>query len=85
MKVYNNNSKKYSRKKYEIHNIKLRLFRDICNKIGLLRNQYKNTYSSILKNKALEYYTTKMAGINLDFEIIIKITCAYFEIAQIRE
>jgi hypothetical protein len=38
MKVYNNNSKKYSRKKYKIYNMKLRLFRDICNRIGLLRN-----------------------------------------------
>jgi hypothetical protein len=38
IKVYNNNSKKYSRKKYKIYNMKLRLFRDICNRIGLLRN-----------------------------------------------
>jgi hypothetical protein len=38
MKVYNNNSKKYSKKKYKIYNMKLRLFRDIYNKIGLLRN-----------------------------------------------
>jgi hypothetical protein len=80
MKVYNNNSKKYSRKKYEVHDMKLRLFQDICNRIGLLRNQYKNTYSSILKSKVLEYYTTKIAGMNLDFETIIEITYAYFEI-----
>jgi hypothetical protein len=38
IKVYNNNSKKYSRKKYKIYNMKLRLFRDICNRIGLPRN-----------------------------------------------
>jgi hypothetical protein len=36
MKVYNNNSKKYSKKKYKVYNMKLRLFRDICNRIGLL-------------------------------------------------
>jgi hypothetical protein len=36
IKIYNNNSKKYSRKKYKIYNMKLRLFRDICNRIGLL-------------------------------------------------
>jgi hypothetical protein len=36
MKVYNNNSKKYSREKYEIYSMKLRLFQDICNRIGLL-------------------------------------------------
>ena len=84
MKVYNNNSKKYSRKKYKIYSMKLRLFRDIYNKIGLLRNQYKNTYSLILKNKALEYYTTKITSINLDFEIIIKITYVYFEITQVQ-
>jgi hypothetical protein len=36
MKVYNNNSKKYSRKKYKVYGMKLRLFRDICNRIGLL-------------------------------------------------
>jgi hypothetical protein len=38
MKVYNNDSKKYSREKYKVYNIKLRLFRDICNRIGLSRN-----------------------------------------------
>jgi hypothetical protein len=38
MKVYNNNSKKYSGEKYEVYSMKLRLFRDICNRIGLLRN-----------------------------------------------
>jgi hypothetical protein len=38
IKVYNNNSKKYSREKYKVYNIKLRLFRDICNRIRLLRN-----------------------------------------------
>jgi hypothetical protein len=65
--------------------MKLRLFRDICNKIGLLRNQYKDAYSSILKSKAFEYYTTKITSINLDFETIIKMTCIYFEIVQIRE
>jgi hypothetical protein len=80
MKIYNNNSKKYSRKKYKVYSIKLRLFRDICNKIGLLRNQYKDTYSSILKSKTLEYYTTKIAGMNLDFEIMIEITYTYFKI-----
>jgi hypothetical protein len=38
IKIYNNNSKKYSRKKYEVYNIKLRLFQDIYNRIELLRN-----------------------------------------------
>jgi hypothetical protein len=80
MKVYNNNSKKYSREKYKVYNIKLRLFRDICNRIGLPWNQYKDIYFLILKSKILEYYTTKIAGINLDFEIIIEITYIYFEI-----
>jgi hypothetical protein len=83
IKVYNNDSKKYSREKYEVHSIKLRLFQDICNRIRLLRNQYKNTYSLILKSKVLEYYTTKIVGINLDFETMIKITYAYFKIVQI--
>jgi hypothetical protein len=36
MKIYNNNSKKYSGEKYKIYNMKLRLFQDICNKMGLL-------------------------------------------------
>jgi hypothetical protein len=65
--------------------MKLRLFWDIYNRIGLLRNQYKNIYSLILKGKTLEYYITKITGINLDFEIMIKITCVYFEIIQVQE
>jgi hypothetical protein len=80
MKVYNNNSKKYSRKKYKVYSMKLRLFRDIYNKIRLLQNKYKDTYSLILKGKVLEYYTTKITSINLDFETIIKMTYAYFKI-----
>jgi hypothetical protein len=36
IKIYNNNSKKYSRGKYKVYSMKLRLFRDICNRIGLL-------------------------------------------------
>jgi hypothetical protein len=85
MKIYNNDSKKYSGEKYKVYSMKLRLFQDICNRIGLLQNQYKDTYSLILKSKVLEYYTTKIAGINLDFETMIKITYAYFEITQVRE
>jgi hypothetical protein len=80
IKVYNNDSKKYFREKYKVYSIKLRLFQDICNRMGLPRNQYKNTYSSILKGKALEYYITKITSINLDFKTIIEMTCAYFEI-----
>jgi hypothetical protein len=38
IKVYNNNSKKYSREKYEVYGMKLRLFQDICNRMGLLWN-----------------------------------------------
>jgi hypothetical protein len=38
IKVYNNNSKKYSRKKYKVYSMKLRLFQDICNRIRLLQN-----------------------------------------------
>jgi hypothetical protein len=38
IKVYNNNSKKYSKKKYKVYSMKLRLFQDICNRIGLPRN-----------------------------------------------
>jgi hypothetical protein len=34
----------------------------------------------MLKSKVLEYYTTKITGINLDFKTIIKITYAYFKI-----
>jgi hypothetical protein len=36
IKVYNNNSKKYFGKKYKVYNMKLRLFQNICNRIGLL-------------------------------------------------
>jgi hypothetical protein len=60
--------------------MKLRLFRDICNRIRLPRNQYKNTYSLMLKSKVLEYYITKITSMNLDFETMIEMTYAYFEI-----
>jgi hypothetical protein len=73
MKVYNNDSKKYSRKKYKVYSMKLRLFRDIYNRIGLPRNWYKNTYSLILKRKTFQYYTTKITSINFDFETMIEI------------
>jgi hypothetical protein len=39
----------------------------------------------MLKGKALEYYTTKITGINLDFETMIEITYAYFKITQVQE
>jgi hypothetical protein len=39
----------------------------------------------MLKSKAFEYYTTKIAGINLDFKTIIEITYVYFEIVQVQE
>ncbi len=79
MKIYNNDDKKYGGEEYDILDVKLQVFYDCCSKIGLPEEQYHNAYSIMLKERASNYYYSKIAGRLYDFKTMINLTKTHFE------
>ncbi len=79
MKIYNNNDKKYGGEEYDVLDVKLQVFYDYCSKIGLLEEQYYNTYSVMLKGRASDFYYNKIVGQAYDFQIMVTLTKTHFK------
>ncbi|CCU76925.1 integrase and RNaseH domain-containing protein [Blumeria hordei DH14] len=79
MKVYQDDTKKYSGELYNILNTKLQIFYDCCQKVGLGVDQYQNAYSIMLKGRASFFYYDRLAGHGYDFMNMIDMTKAQFE------
>jgi hypothetical protein len=81
-KIYNNNKKKYSRKKYDFLNIKLQIFYNCCTVIRLLNTEYAKTFSCILKRHASLFYYNKITGRDYDFKIMLVQIREHFKIKK---
>lgn len=62
IKIYNDNSRKYSGNKYDFLSKKLEVFNDYCTKLGLPREQRTNALSVFLCDRALDYYYQRFAS-----------------------
>ena len=71
IKLYLNQENKFSKKLYNILNLKLYIFYNCCQKVGIESNQYYNAYSIILKGQASTFYYNHLAGKGYDFDCII--------------
>ena len=78
IKIYNNNNK-YGGELYNIFNIKLQVFYDCCNKVGLPENQYHNAFSVMLKDRANAFYYSRITGRPYDFIIIMAMVKEHFK------
>jgi hypothetical protein len=79
MKTYNNDNKKYSGELYDILNVKLQIFYDYCNKIGLPEDQYYNTFSLMLKDHANDFYYSRITGRPYDFITMVSMVKRHFK------
>jgi hypothetical protein len=70
-KIYNNNKKKYSGKKYDFLNVKLQIFYNCCMTIGLPNTEYAKAFSCMLKRCISLFYYNKITGRGYNFEAIL--------------
>ena len=85
MKIYSNDDRKYRGEEYDILDVKLQVFYDYYNKIGLLDTQYCNAFLIMLKERASNYYYSKLAGRALDFSTMTSMVRSYFETEENRQ
>jgi hypothetical protein len=78
MKTYNNNDK-YSGELYDIIDIKLQVFYDYCNKVGLPEDQFQKAFSVMLKDRARSFYYSRITRRPYDFIIMVTIVKEHFE------
>jgi hypothetical protein len=79
MKTYNDNNKKYGGELYDILNVKLQIFYNYCNKIGLPEDQYQNAFSLMLKDYASDFYYSRITGRPYDFIIMVSMVKRHFK------
>jgi hypothetical protein len=84
-KLYQSNNKKYTKELYDILNIKLRVFYNCCEKVGLQKDQYYNTFSAMLKDRASDFYYDSIIEKTTDFHTIVDITRTHFETEENRQ
>src|SRR6266567_2284750 len=70
-KLYSDQEKKFSGELYNVLNLKLYIFYNYCQKVGIEFNQYYNAYSVILKGQASTFYYNYLVGKGYDFNYII--------------
>ena len=83
MKVYKDN-KKYRSGEYDILDVKLQVFFDYYRKIGLKERQFHLAFSTMLKDKASDFYYDKIAGRSYDFRTMVDLMRSYFETEENR-
>ena len=83
MKVYKDN-KKYRSGEYDILDVKLQVFFDYYRKIGLKERQFYLAFSTMLKDKASDFYYDKITGRSYDFRMIVDLIRSHFETEENR-
>jgi hypothetical protein len=84
MKVYKDD-KKYGDREYDILDVKLQVFFDYYRKIGLKERQFYLIFSTMLKDKASDFYYDKIAGRSYDFRTMIDLIRTHFETEESRQ
>src|SRR6266702_4540091 len=82
IKLYLDQEKKFSRELYNVLNLKLCIFYNYCQKVGIESNQYHNTYSVMLRGQASTFYYDHLAGKRYNFNQMIYKTKCHFEIEE---
>ncbi|KAI0997263.1 hypothetical protein K3495_g10924 [Podosphaera aphanis] len=77
-KLYGDPKNKFGGGFYDVLDSKLRIFYDMCDKVGVPLDMYSVAYSSMLKDKAQDFYYQHLARQNFSFEVMVKKTRSYF-------
>ena len=78
-KLYWNDKDKYSGEMYDVLDIKLEIFRDICKKVGITKEQYHDAFSSMLRARPLRFYYDSLSNRGYDFDTMIHLIKLTFE------
>src|SRR5205814_342426 len=79
------NSKKFGGDLYDILDAKIKIFRDLCNKAGVPPNLYHDAYSTMLKDRAEQFYYDHLAERNLRFDEMVRQTKEFFHTVENRQ
>ncbi|RKF83410.1 integrase and RNaseH domain-containing protein, partial [Golovinomyces cichoracearum] len=85
IKIYFDESKKFSGDLFDILDTKLRIFFDQCRNVGLPGEHLTSAYSLMLKGKAADYYYAYLSERNYDFVSLIQATKDHFETKHNRQ
>ena len=83
-KLYDNN-KKFGGDLYDILDSKIKIFRDLCNKAGVPPHLYHEAYSTMLKDRAEQFYYDHLAERDLQFEEMVTRTKEFFHTVENRQ
>ncbi|RKF95973.1 integrase and RNaseH domain-containing protein, partial [Golovinomyces cichoracearum] len=78
-KLYMDKDCKFGGELYDILSTKLLIFYDFCGKVGLKEEQYHNTLSSMLKDRANQFYYDQIANKGYNFNTMVDLTRSHFE------
>ena len=84
MKTYND-SDKYGGELYDIIDVKLQVFYDCCNKVGLPEDQFQKAFSVMLKDRARSFYYSRITGRPYDFSTMVVMVKEHFETEENRQ
>ena len=59
--------------------VKLQVFYNCCNKVGIQRYQYYYAFSVMLKGRAATFYYDHIVGKNYNFKAMLQLTRAHFK------
>jgi hypothetical protein len=85
MKIYQDEEKKFGGELYNTLGAKLQVFRDCCNKVGLMRHQYHHAFSVMLKGRAATFYYDYIAGKRHNFDTMLRLTRTHFKTDENRQ
>ncbi|KAI0997170.1 hypothetical protein K3495_g11017 [Podosphaera aphanis] len=81
-KLYVDSDNKFGGSFYDVLDTKLRIFYDMCDKAGVTPDLYGSAYSTMLKDKAQNFYYQHLARQNLSFDEMIEKTRSYFHTSE---
>ncbi|EAQ83635.1 hypothetical protein CHGG_10039 [Chaetomium globosum CBS 148.51] len=74
-----NDDMKYGGGDYDVLDVKIAIFRDACNRIGVPRWQASDAFPTMLKDRALQYYYNWLCSGPRDYDAMVAKIRGYFE------
>jgi hypothetical protein len=85
VKLYNDNNDKYGGELYDILNVKLQIFYEYYNTIGLPEDQFCKAFPIMLKGHARSFYHSRITGRQYDFIIMVAMVKGHFKTKENRQ
>ena len=80
-KLYTDDQK-FSGDRYDVLNLKLTIFYELCGKVGIEPDRYKMAFATMLRGKALTYYYQYISPHNYTFDSMTQKLREYFHTAE---